>query len=207
MPAKQMTRSRQRNPRGQGERLRDDIIEAASRLLADPAAPPLTLRAVAREVGVAATSVYLHFDDIESLLLATANHLFGELIRRQDEITETDPCQRVLAAALVYCEFGLESPGHYQLMVATPLPLPEYTPEYFPGWTAFQQLIDRVAACVGVGPQAPEAFFTAQLVWQHMHGIVSLRISRPKFPWPPLEPTVRTAIGRLLGADGDRPAS
>ena len=49
MPA---TRTRQRNPRGRGERLRDDIIEAASRLLADPAAPPLTLRAVAREVGV-----------------------------------------------------------------------------------------------------------------------------------------------------------
>ena len=73
MPA---TRTRQRNPRGQGERLRDDIIEAASRLLADPAAPPLTLRAVAREVGVAATSVYLHFDDIESLTLAVVNHLF-----------------------------------------------------------------------------------------------------------------------------------
>src|SRR5947199_7637735 len=77
-----MTKTRQRNPRGQGERLRDDIIEAASRLLADPAAPPLTLRAVAREVGVAATSVYLHFDDIESLTLATVNHLFGELTRR-----------------------------------------------------------------------------------------------------------------------------
>ena len=198
--AKQMTRARQRNPRGQGERLRDDIIEAASRLLADPAAPPLTLRAVAREVGVAATSVYLHFDDIDSLILATANHLFAELIRRQDEIAETDPCQRVLAAALVYCEFGLTSPGHYQLMFATPLPLPEYTPEHFPGWPAFQQLIDRVAACIGVEPQAQEAFFTAQLIWQQMHGLVSLRISRSKFPWPPLEPTVRTAVGRLLGA-------
>jgi len=79
MPAKQMTKPRQRNPRGQGERLRDDIIEAASRLLADPAAPPLTLRAVAREVGVAATSVYLHFDDIESLILAVADRLFTEL--------------------------------------------------------------------------------------------------------------------------------
>ena len=64
-----------------------------------------------------------------------------------------------------------------------------------------------MAACVGVEPQAPEAFFTAQLAWPHMHGIVSLRISRPKFPWPPVEPTVRTVIGRLLGADGDRPAS
>ena len=64
-----------------------------------------------------------------------------------------------------------------------------------------------MAACVGVEPQAPEAFFTAQLAWPHMHGIVSLRISRPKFPWPPLEPTVRTAVGRLLAEAGHRPAS
>ena len=203
-----MTKTRQRNPRGQGERLRDDIIEAASRLLADPAAPPLTLRAVAREVGVAATSVYLHFDDIDSLILATVTHLFGELIRQQDEVTEADPCQRVLAAALVYCEFGLASPGHYQLMFATPLPLRDYTPEHFPGWKAFQQLIERVAACLGTDPEAPEdpadrddqrAFFTAQLIWQQLHGIVSLRISRPRFPWPPLEETVMAAVDRLLG--------
>ena len=200
MPTKQMTRTRQRNPRGQGERLRDDIIEAASRLLADPAAPPLTLRAVAREVGVAATSVYLHFDDIESLIVAVADRLFSDLVRRQDEITETDPRQLVLAGALTYCEFGLASPGHYQLMFARPLSLPDYTPERFPGWKAFQQLIDRVAACLGVDPDHPEAFFTAQLIWQQLHGIVSLRISRSKFPWPPLEPTVRTAVDRLLGA-------
>ena len=194
-----MTKARQRNPRGQGERLRDDIIEAASRLLADPAAPPLTLRAVAREVGVAATSVYLHFDNIESLTLAVVNHLFAELIRRQDEITETDPRQRALAGALVYCEFGLAAPGHYQLMFATPLPLPDYTPEHFPGWKAFQQLIERVAACIGTGPEDPRAFFTAQLVWQQLHGLVSLRISRSKFPWPPLEETVVAAVDRLLG--------
>ena len=196
MLAKQMTRKR--NPRGQGERLRDDIIEAASRLLADPAAPPLTLRAVAREVGVAATSVYLHFDSIEALTLATVNHLFAELIRQQDELTETDPVQRVLAGALVYCQFGLASPGHYQLMFATPLPLPEYTPEHFPGWRAFQQLIERVAACLGIERDDQRAFFTAQLIWQQLHGLVSLRISRSKFPWPPLEPTVRTAVQGLL---------
>jgi AcrR family transcriptional regulator len=123
MPA---TRTRQRNPRGQGERLRDDIIEAASRLLADPAAPPLTLRAVAREVGVAATSVYLHFADIESLVLAVADRRFGELVKLQDEIAEADPCQRVRAGCLAYCEYGLANPGHYQVMFTSALPLPEY---------------------------------------------------------------------------------
>jgi AcrR family transcriptional regulator len=209
MSAKPMTRTRQRNPRGQGERLRDDIIEAASRLLADPAAPPLTLRAVAREVGVAATSVYLHFDNVDSLILAVAERVFGDLVRKQEEARATvaDPCQQVLNGALAYCEFGLASPGHYQVMFASPLPLPEYTPEYFPGWKAFQLLTDRVAACIGVSPEEPEAFFTAQLLWQQLHGIVSLRITRPKFPWPPLEQTVSTAVGRLLGSVGQRLAS
>ena len=47
--------------------------------------------------------------------VTTVNHLFAELIRRQDALTETDPCERVLAGALVYCEFGLAAPGHYQL--------------------------------------------------------------------------------------------
>ena len=194
-----MAKTRQRNPRGQGERLRDDIIEAASRLLADPAAPPLTLRAVAREVGVAATSVYLHFDSIESLTLAVVTHLFSELIRQQDEITESDPRQLVLAGALVYCEFGLAAPGHYQLMFATPLPLPEYTLEHFPGREAFQQLTRRVAACFGIDPEDPQAFFTALLIWQQLHGIVSLRITRARFPWPPLEEAVVAAVDRLLG--------
>src|SRR5581483_4642145 len=96
---------RRRNPRGQGERLRDDIIEAASRLMADPASPPLTLRAVAREVGVAATSVYLHFDDIASLVLAVSARRFGELVQLQDEAAGSGKTarERVHAGCLAYC--------------------------------------------------------------------------------------------------------
>jgi len=193
--------ARQRNPRGQGERLRDDIIEAASRLLADPAAPPLTLRAVAREVGVAATSVYLHFADIESLVMAVAERRFGELVRVQDESREesSDPCQQVRAGCLAYCEFGLAHRGHYQVMFANPLPIPaDMPPEQFPGIVAFRRLIDSVTACIGAGPADERAFFTALLIWQQLHGIVSLRISRPRFPWPPLAETVTEAVDRLL---------
>ena len=215
MPANQMTKTRQRNPRGQGERLRDDIIEAASRLLADPAAPPLTLRAVARAAGVAATSVYLHFDDIESLVRAVADRRFGELVRLQDEARDahSNPCQQVRASSLAYCEFGLAHPGHYHLMFSSPLPLPEgITPGQWPGMPAFQRLVTAVGECIGAVPNtpnqpgAPEAFFTALLIWQQLHGIVSLRISRPRFPWPALEPTVITAVDRLLADAHQRSA-
>jgi AcrR family transcriptional regulator len=194
---------RQRNPRGQGDKLRDDIIEAASRLLADPSSPPLTLRAVAREVGVAATSVYLHFDDIASLVLAVAERRFGELARLQDLALEgvVDPVERMRAGCLAYCEFGLAHPGHYQVMFVTQSePLAAIPIEQMPGYAVFERLVDEVAAYQGLAPDAPEAFVTATIIWQQLHGIVSLRISRPRFPWPPLEPTVADATTRILGA-------
>ena len=169
--------------------------------MADPAAPPLTLRAVAREVGVAATSVYLHFADIESLVLAVAERRFGELVRLQDEVRDgsLDRCQQVRAGCLAYCEFGLAHQGHYQVMFANPLPMPaDMPPEQFPGIVAFRRLIDSVAGCIGAEPTDERAFFTALLIWQQLHGIVSLRISRPRFPWPPLAETVTEAVDRLL---------
>jgi AcrR family transcriptional regulator len=206
-PAKQGP-ARQRNPRGQGERLRDDIIEAASRLLADPSASPLTLRAVAREAGVAATSVYLHFADLESLVLAVAQRRFGELVQLQEESRDEslDPCQQVRAGCLAYCEFGLAHQGHYQVMFANPLPMPADMPaEQFPGFVAFRLLLDSVARCIGAESTEERAFFTALLIWQQLHGIVSLRISRPRFPWPSLAETVAGAVDRLLA--GARPAA
>jgi AcrR family transcriptional regulator len=198
--------ARQRNPRGQGERLRDDIIEAASRLLSDPGAPPLTLRGVAREAGVAATSVYLHFADIDSLILAVAERRFGELVRLQDEAREenADPCQQVRAGCLAYCEFGLAHPGHYQVMFANPLPMPaDMSPDQFPGIVPFRRLITIVAVCISAEPTDEQTFLTALLIWQQLHGIVSLRISRPRFPWPPLAETVIEAVDRILA--GARP--
>src|SRR5215471_12725795 len=191
---------RQRNPRGQGERLREDIIEAASRLLEDPAAPPLSLRAVARAVGVAATSVYLHFDDVDSLVRAVASRRFTDLIRAQDAARGdlADPCDRLRAACLMYCEFGLAHPGHYQVTFTNPLPFGEgLTWEQLPGQKAWEHIVEGVAPCIGRTPDDPEAVRTALLLWQQLHGTVSLRISRPRFPWPPLAETVAEAVSRL----------
>src|SRR6516164_2887233 len=157
VPAKQGP-ARQRNPRGQGERLRDDIIDAATRLLA-------------------------------------------ELARLQEAARDgsADLCQQLRAGCLAYCEFGLAHQGQYQVMFASPLPMPaDMPPEQFPGLVPFRRLIDGVAACIGAEPTDEQAFFTALLIWQQLHGIVSLRISRPRFPWPPLAETVAEAVDRLL---------
>src|SRR5262245_27973685 len=110
---------RVRNPRGQGGRLRDEIVDAATRLLAaDVDNEPLSLRAVAREVGVAPQSVYLQFATRSDLLLAVVERLFGDLQRRIDQAAQdlVDPAARLRVHCLAYCEYGLASPGHYKLL-------------------------------------------------------------------------------------------
>jgi hypothetical protein len=61
-----------------------------------------------------------------------------------------------------------------------------------------ERMIDLVAACLGCPPGDSTSLQTAMLIWQQMHGLVSLRISRPLVPWLPLADTITDAVGRLL---------
>jgi AcrR family transcriptional regulator len=203
---------RRRNPRGQGDRLRADIIEAASRLLADPAAPPLTLRGVARAAGVAATSVYLHFGDTDELVLAVADQHFGEMFAAQQAARDAaaTPREAVRAMALAYCDFGLANPGLYQVMFASPLP-PVADLTQIPGRSAFEQRTAAIAVALGARgdphDQDRSAFRASVLLWQLLHGTVNLRISRPLFPWPPLADTVTTGVNLILDDAAGRPGA
>src|SRR6516225_5196353 len=77
------TSARARNPRGQGERLREALIDAAIELLADlQDVEALSVRAVTARVGVTPTALYLHFADKDALLVAVKARCFEELRAR-----------------------------------------------------------------------------------------------------------------------------
>ena len=118
-------RTRRRNPRGQGEKLREELLDAASAIMtADGNAKGLSLSSVARAVGIAATSVYLHFPDIEQLKYALVDRGFAEMNRRRAAATAelTDPAAVVLARWRAYAGFAVDNPGVYRLMFGPELP-------------------------------------------------------------------------------------
>jgi AcrR family transcriptional regulator len=89
--------SRSRNPRGSGDRLRGEIIDAAITLLA--ALGPekqFSLRSVAKEAKIAAPSIYIHFADRTALLLAVLEKLFSEQIAVRAAAEEAAPWRRPL---------------------------------------------------------------------------------------------------------------
>lgn len=61
-----------------GRDTRQRIIKAASELVADPTAGPVSLSAVARRVSLGMTSLYLYFNDLTELLLAVLEPAMAE---------------------------------------------------------------------------------------------------------------------------------
>lgn len=195
---------RRRNPRGQGERLRDEIVEAASALLAETGdAGRLSLRGVAKRVGIAATSVYLHFPDVEHLAWAVVERRYAELARTTAaaEAGVADPGAALLARCRAYCRFGLEHPGHYRVMFEVEPPAHDFARS--PARPAFEALVGAVGRCVdaGVARHRDDPFRLATLLWVALHGLVLARIERSWFPWPPLDGMVADLVARVVGLD------
>jgi AcrR family transcriptional regulator len=118
---------RVRNPWGQGERLRTEILDAAGRLFSELGGEEaLTIRGVARAVGIAPASIYQHFADKAALVRGVIEHDYERLsavMREADEsVADDDVVGRVRAQMHAYCRFAVENPGHYRLMLGNRRP-------------------------------------------------------------------------------------
>jgi AcrR family transcriptional regulator len=102
----------------------------------------------------------------------------------------TDPLDALWARGRAYVRFGLENPEHYRIMFMT-RPIPDAPPvalDQLPCLTAFTSLIEEVARCMDAGAiAAGDPFLVATNLWTAVHGITSLLIARPDFPWPDLD--------------------
>jgi AcrR family transcriptional regulator len=194
--------------RGQGSALRDEIVAAATREIARTGdAGAVTLRGVARAVGVAATSIYLHFGSIEELVdevkLARFEQ-FNQLLDQAADAAGDDPPARILARARAYVAFWQAHPGEYAVMFAARMHPGALT---YPRAFRLGDALDAVAADVARawGEQIDEAHppsTPARLcgfhLWAALHGMLSLRLVRPHLPWPDLDAQVADLVERLL---------
>ena len=198
-----------RNARGQGNRLADDIVRGALAIIERTGSDDaVTLRAVAREVGIAAPSIYAHFADREAIIMAAVVKIFDELadaVEQAEEAAGPDPVDRLLAGCQAYLDYGLGHQARYGLLFSPrgltpeeycqPVPIgPDGSPVLEFGAEAFSQLVRGIQACVAAGVSASEDVLAdATSVWVALHGAVALRTALPGFPWPEL-----TAFNRQL---------
>jgi AcrR family transcriptional regulator len=212
---------RQRNPRGQGGQLRQELITAARKLLASAGAESeLSIRGVARAAGVHPQAFYLHFDNLDALLYEVYAAEFSELTSAlQQAAAGAEPGAAALRAMCQeYARFALSQPARYRLlMTVRGQHHAGWRPDQLPGAPALRMLREALAAARPDGhssasPQQPRGQSPDQavvLLWATLHGLVTLRVSRPSFPWPPIEQlidqAVDTSIGSLAGPQAPEP--
>ena len=212
------TARRVRNPRGEGARLRDELVRAAGDLLTRCGSPEdVSLRQVADAVGVTAPSIYRHFPNKEALLLAVVEDRFAELERVLVEAGERgggDPFAALGEMGRAYVAMGLERPAHYEVLFGRiggaiqgltgtgyERPAGQFDPSD-PGEGPFTTLVELIGRCLAAGPGGTgyDPFIVAVETWTFVHGLVNLCTVHPGFPWPSIE-AVLDSVGGAVRAE------
>ena len=134
-----------------------EITEAARRQLAEVGAAALSLRAVARELGMASSALYRYFpsrDDLLTRLIIDGYDALGEAAEKADD-PSAPPEQRWLAVCRAVRTWAKEHPHEYSLLYGSPVPGYRAPRDTVPAATRVGVLLGRVlgdAARAGLLP-------------------------------------------------------
>lgn len=196
-----------------GER-REQILQVALQLFAQHGMAHVSTRQIAQAVGISQPSLYAHF--------ATANEISAELcLRAFAGLAEASrrvlaepatPAEHFYRLGRAYIDFGLAHPDMYRLafMQETDAEVAELVqqgkdPVMAAGQGAFDMLRGVLAQMLD--RRASEVELQAQSIWASVHGLTSLLIARPMFPWADREALIAHHLGSIVARFEDRTRS
>jgi AcrR family transcriptional regulator len=193
--------------------LRQALVAAAAAILEKGGPHAVTLRAVAKRVGVSQAAPYHHFADKEAILAAVAEEGFAQLAVFMDDaraVAGSSPGARLRATGLGYVRFATRHPSHFQLMFAGILPVANYPSLFEVSLRSFGILMESVVAAQEAGllrKGAPVEL--AVLGWSMVHGLAMLHVSgvmnNPGGPVGPIDGLAEAAVDAIARGLGSRP--
>lgn len=157
--------------------LRSAVVEEGLRLLGDREAESLSLREIARNVGVSATALYRHFPDRASLLAALADAGYAKLAEEQHRAAQGAGHQAFAALGRAYVRFAIANPALFRLIFVNS-PTNMHPHSIVPDGSAASMLEESVKQMIGEGA-APEIRFAVMLrAWALVHGLSMLILDK-----------------------------
>jgi AcrR family transcriptional regulator len=173
--------------------LREALLAEALRVIEHEGLSELSLRDLARRLGVSSAAPYHHFSDRTELLLALARSGFERLeTQMRHELLDAGPtaADRLQALGRGYLRFAKQHPSHFRLMFR-----PDWLPEGKPlhaghegvksggdktGDGSFGLLQQVVIECMQeAGTEGEDLMPSVLAMWGGVHGIASLRLDGP----------------------------
>ncbi|WP_211827809.1 TetR/AcrR family transcriptional regulator [Kistimonas asteriae] len=160
--------------------LRDALLACAFRHLEAHGPEKLSLRALARDIGVSQTAPYRHFPDKECLLAAMATEGYLALKAFICEASQgiDRPDEALLVCGEAYIRYAVANPAKYKLMFGPMIQHPENHPEL---QEAAQQAFGALYAIIekgieqGIMVEQP-VWLMANNCWANVHGHAMLLI-------------------------------
>ena len=196
---------RSRARRGEGDLLRDEILAATERLLFDAGDPEaVSIRAVARAVGVTPPAIYLHFADKTELIYQVCeNHwdrLNAELRAAVGDVDDVMVWLETVGRA--YIDWGLSHPEAYRILfMGRPQDVPPDVDKAEVIMSGiFGDLVAAVTRAVETRRMTGDPIMIAFQAWMCVHGLTSLLISSPEMPWPDRDELIAATIDTAFRA-------
>ncbi|MEM9161950.1 MAG: TetR/AcrR family transcriptional regulator [Cyanobacteria bacterium P01_F01_bin.4] len=155
--------------------LRQSLIDGAIDLIGETGFDQLSLRQVARRVGVSHNAPYRHFADKEALLAAVSEEGFQGLkaaLEAAQRGISADSPQRLQALGRAYVEFALINPAHYRVMFGQyRCDLSQYPDLAKASEQAFRVLVGTIVDGQAAGIfRAADSLDMARVAWALVHG-------------------------------------
>ncbi len=162
--------------------LKEALIEAARRFIAERGLGGFTLVDAAKLAGVTPAALYRHFRGREALVQEVAFRGFGQLAERLSRALAGagTPLERFTRMGEAYLDFAEKEPGYYVAMFSTgpgerpPAAPPPPSPWGKPSRGAFDILVEGLDRTFPDGFGSVDPRFVAMEVWALAHGLATL---------------------------------
>ena len=168
-------------PKAIEQTLREKVIKAAVKYVADNGPDGLSFRQIAADAGVSHQAPYHHFGDRSAIFGEIALEGFRKFAAvmgapaRADEDSEN--CVRLCER---YVDFAIANKGHFRVMFRADLCQMHDSPETQKAADdAFATLLEAVSEMVGDSASIEEIRVQATAMWSLAHGLATLIIDGP----------------------------
>ena len=163
--------------------LRTACVQEAARIIEERGVDNLSLREVARRLGVSHQAPYKHFQSRDHILAEVVGQAFLGFAAFLDQDSAPESAHDALDhLGRAYMRFADEHPSQYQLIFGTTLPDPAEHPDMMQNaTTAFALLQTRLrhwADELDTSPSDSTVTLNALFIWSLLHGVASLSRTR-----------------------------